>query len=71
MITEKRLEEALKFISETDEEQAKYSSGLEYLKDKKSVELILRSVSNFNNKSIFYDRFETLKIEDVQLLKFN
>ena len=42
-----------------------------YLKDKKSVELILRSVSNFNNKSIFYDRFETLKIEDVQLLKFN
>ena len=41
-----------------------------YLKDKKSVELILRSASNFDRKNIFFDRFETLKVEDVQILKF-
>ena len=41
-----------------------------YLKDKKSIELILRSASNFDRKSIFYDRFETLKVEEVQILKF-
>ncbi len=34
MINEKRLEEALKFLADTDEEDAKLSAGLEYLKDK-------------------------------------
>jgi hypothetical protein len=34
MITEKRLEEALKYLSETDEDHAKLTAGLEYLKDK-------------------------------------
>jgi len=41
-----------------------------YLKDKKSVELILRSASNFDRKNVFFDRFETLKVEEVQILKF-
>jgi len=30
----------------------------------------LRSASNFGQKNIFFDRFETLKVEDVQILKF-
>lgn len=33
MITEKRLEEALKYLADTDEEHAKLSSGVEYIKD--------------------------------------
>jgi len=52
MITEKRLEEALKFISETDEEQAKYSSGLEYLKDKAKREKALHIVNNNSDSSV-------------------
>lgn len=52
MITEKRLEEALKFISETDEEQAKLSAGLEYLKDKAKREKALHILSNNTDNSI-------------------
>lgn len=33
MITEKRLEEALKYLSDTDEEHAKLTAGVDYLKD--------------------------------------
>jgi len=52
MITEKRLEEALKYISETDEEHAKISSGLEYLKDKAKREKALHILSNTQDSSI-------------------
>jgi hypothetical protein len=33
MITEKRLEEALKYLAESDNEHAKLSAGVEYIKD--------------------------------------
>jgi len=33
MITEKRLEEALKYLADTDEEHAKLTAGVDYLKD--------------------------------------
>jgi hypothetical protein len=33
MITEKRLEEALKFLAESDEEHAKLTAGVDYIKD--------------------------------------
>ncbi|MDA0764142.1 MAG: hypothetical protein O3A39_06875 [Proteobacteria bacterium] len=33
MISEKRLEEALKYLSDTDEEHAKLTAGVDYLKD--------------------------------------
>tara|TARA_R110000744_G_scaffold21632_6_gene55889 strand:+ start:3019 stop:3345 length:327 start_codon:yes stop_codon:yes gene_type:complete len=33
MINEKRLEEALKFLSDTDEHHAKLTAGVDYLKD--------------------------------------
>lgn len=33
MITEKRLEEALQYLANTDEEHAKKTAGLDYLKD--------------------------------------
>ena len=33
MITEKRLEEALKYLAESDNEPAKLSAGVEYIKD--------------------------------------
>jgi CRISPR/Cas system CSM-associated protein Csm4 (group 5 of RAMP superfamily) len=52
MITEKRLEEALKFISETDEEHAKLSSGLEYLKDKSKRDKALNIINNDTDNSI-------------------
>lgn len=52
MITEKRLEEALKFISETDEEQAKLSAGLEYLKDKSKRDKALHVLNNNEDNSI-------------------
>mgnify|MGYP001177211260 CR=1 FL=1 len=34
MITEKRLQEALEYLATTDEEHAKLSAGIDYLKDK-------------------------------------
>ena len=33
MITQERLEQALKFLSETDEQHAKLTAGVDYLKD--------------------------------------
>ena len=52
MITEKRLEEALTFISDTDEEQAKLSAGLDYLKDKAKREKALHVLGNTEDSSI-------------------
>jgi len=52
MITEKRLEEALTYISETDEDHAKLSSGLEYLKDKSKRDKALHIISNNSDNSI-------------------
>ena len=52
MITEKRLEEALKYISDTDEEQAKLAAGLDYLKDKAKREKALHVLNNNEDTSI-------------------
>jgi hypothetical protein len=51
MINEKRLEEALKFLADTDEEDAKLGAGLEYLKDKQKRDKAIHIVSNSNDKS--------------------
>ena len=51
MINEKRLEEALKFLADTDEEDAKLGAGLEYLKDKQKRDKAIHIVSNNNDKS--------------------
>jgi len=52
MITEKRLEEALAYISNTDEEQAKLSAGLDYLKDKAKRDKALHVLNNNHDNSI-------------------
>ena len=41
-----------------------------YLQGKKQVELILRSVSQFGEKVVFFDRYETLEIGKIEYLKF-
>ena len=51
MINEKRLEESLKFLADTDEEDAKLSAGLEYLKDKQKRDKAIHIVNNNNDKS--------------------
>ena len=51
MINEKRLEEALKFLADTDEEDAKLSAGLEYLKDKQKRDKGIHIISNELDKS--------------------
>ena len=43
----------------------------DYLQGKKKVELILRRVSQFNKKVVFFDRYETLEIGNVKFYKFN
>ena len=52
MISEKRLEEALGYISSTDEEQAKLSAGLDYLKDKAKRDKALHVLNNSEDNSI-------------------
>jgi hypothetical protein len=52
MISEKRLEEALGYISNTDEEQAKLSAGLDYLKDKAKRDKALHVLNNSEDNSI-------------------
>tara|TARA_E500000178_G_scaffold285537_1_gene287095 strand:- start:209 stop:535 length:327 start_codon:yes stop_codon:yes gene_type:complete len=52
MISEKRLEEALGYISSTDEEQAKLSAGLDYLKDKAKRDKALHVLNNGEDNSI-------------------
>jgi hypothetical protein len=52
MISEKRLEEALGYISNTDEEQAKLSAGLDYLKDKAKRDKALHVLNNGEDSSI-------------------
>lgn len=52
MITEKRLEEALGFISSTDEEQAKLTAGLDYLKDKAKRDKALHVLNNNHDTSV-------------------
>jgi|TARA_B110000971_G_scaffold80171_1_gene82289 hypothetical protein len=52
MITEKRLEEALKYLSDTDEDHAKLGSGLEYLKDKSKRDKALHIVHNTEDTTI-------------------
>ena len=43
----------------------------DYLQGKKKVELILRRVSQFNKKVVFFDRYETLEIGNVKFYTFN
>jgi hypothetical protein len=52
MITEKRLEEALAYISNTDEDQAKFSAGLDYLKDKSKRDKALHILNNNHDSSV-------------------
>jgi hypothetical protein len=52
MITEKRLEEALKYLSETDEDHAKLTAGLEYLKDKSKRDKAIHIVNNKEDGTI-------------------
>jgi hypothetical protein len=52
MITEKRLEEALKYLSDTDENYAKYSSGLEYLKDLSKRDKAMHIINNQEDNTI-------------------
>ena len=42
----------------------------DYLKGKKQVELILRRVSQFGNKVVFFDRYENLEIGEIEYLRF-
>ena len=41
-----------------------------YLEGKKQVELILRSLKNFGDKVVFFDRYESLEIKKVEYLQF-
>jgi C-terminal processing protease CtpA/Prc len=41
-----------------------------YLEGKKQVELILRSLKNFGDKVVFFDRYESLEIKEVEYLRF-
>jgi PDZ domain-containing secreted protein len=41
-----------------------------YLEGKKQVELILRSLKNFGDKVVFFDRYESLEIKEVEYLQF-
>jgi hypothetical protein len=52
MISEKRLEEALAYISNTDEDQAKFSAGLDYLKDKSKRDKALHILNNNHDSSV-------------------
>ena len=51
MINEKRLEEALQYLADTDEEDAKLTAGLEYLKDKQKRDKGIHIISNELDKS--------------------
>jgi len=42
----------------------------DYLQGKKQVELILRRVSKFGKRVVFFDRYETLEIGEVNFLSF-
>ena len=42
----------------------------DYLQGKKQVELILRRVSQFGKRVVFFDRYETLEIGDTKILSF-
>ena len=42
----------------------------DYLQGKKQVELILRRVSQFGKRVVFFDRYETLEIGEVNFLTF-
>lgn len=42
----------------------------DYLQGKKQVELILRRVSKFGKRVVFFDRYETLEIGEIEYLKF-
>ncbi len=42
-----------------------------YLKNKEQAEFFLRRASFFNDKIVFYDRYEKVKIEDLKFLEFN
>ena len=42
-----------------------------YLINKKQAEFFLRRASMFNDKIVFYDRYEKVKIEDLKFLEFD
>jgi len=42
-----------------------------YLKNKEQAEFFLRTASFFNDKIVFYDRYEKVKIEDLKFLEFD
>jgi len=42
-----------------------------YLKNKEQAEFFLRKASFFNDKIVFYDRYEKVKIEDLKFLEFD
>ena len=42
-----------------------------YLNNKKQAEFFLRRASFFNDKIVFYDRYEKVKIEDLKFLEFD
>jgi len=42
-----------------------------YLNNKEQAEFFLRRVSFFNDKIVFYDRYEKVKIEDLKFLEFD
>ena len=76
MINEKRLEEALKFLADTDEEDAKLGAGLEYLKDKQKRDKAIHIVSNSNEGSAIveadndleaYNKFKSLSPTEINL----
>lgn len=66
MITEKRLEEALKYLSDTDENYAKYSSGLEYLKDLSKRDKAMHIINNQEDNTISLKEHRYYASEEYQ-----
>jgi serine protease Do len=58
-------------IIKVDDQTIKTVDALnDYLQGKKQVELILRRVSQFGKRVVFFDRYETLEIGDTKILSF-